>query len=369
MDAVRATARTQSPAPSPHGAIGDIPGHSQGHGHGSHGRSSSIAAQRPSTPRSNPPTASSSADGDELDLSALMAHGQRQLELDRSRFGRFGIPPAPVSAGSGGPLRGRTGFGVSVGGDGRADSPSRWPNNDEWRETGSRSRDASMHRQGSAGVGVGVVGSGNIPNSTPNGPSLSFMDQPFPSPIGRPRGSMGSIPFGNGGAPNAATEPAQAAQHHLQALSNVIGPLCQQNDEVIRLRAEVELWRGEWQRCDRERRRLESIVKSDDPVKGRPKFSVALIDGDGLIVSMARRCYRTTADTPSSRTSISVTGTPVVRRRHAHLWLRSLFWLAVYPATRTLRRSRMRTPSRAISVKLSCRSSSTRAVWATPSSR
>lgn len=291
MDAVRG-ARTQSPAPSPHGAIGEYPGGgtasggvAHGHTHGSHVRSSSIAAARPSTPaRSNPPTASSSADGDELDLSALMAHGQRQLDLDRSRFGRFGIPAAPVSAGPGVPLRGRTGFGAGIGGvEGRADSPSRWASTaDEWREQGSRSRDASMHRQNS-GAGT-AMGNGAAPN-----PSLAFMDQPFPSPIGRPRGSMGGMAFGGSPAANATTEPAQAAQHHLQALTNIIGPLCQQNDEIIRLRAEVELWRGEWQRCDRERRRLESILKSDDPTKGRPKFSVALVDGDGLIVSIGKK--------------------------------------------------------------------------------
>ncbi|BEI86100.1 hypothetical protein CcaverHIS002_0603870 [Cutaneotrichosporon cavernicola] len=270
MDAVRASARTQSPAPSPHGAIGEALGH--------HARSSSMAAGRPATPRTNPQTSSSSAEGDELDLNALMVHGQRQRELselDRSRFGRFGIAPPSASAGPTVPLRGRTGFGVGGGLGDRSDSPSRWPNNDEWREAGSRSRDASMHRQSS--------GAGAVNSVTPTGPSLSFMDQPFPSPIGRPRGSMGNIGFGNPATPNAPAEPAQAAQHHLTALSNIIEPLCRQNDELIRLRAEVELWRGEWQRRDRECRRLESIVKSEDPAKGRPKFSVALIDGDGLI--------------------------------------------------------------------------------------
>ncbi|CAK9785539.1 hypothetical protein CC85DRAFT_284497 [Cutaneotrichosporon oleaginosum] len=264
MDAVRASARTQSPAPSPHGAIGEAPSH--------HARSSSLAAGRPSTPRSNPQTASS--DGDELDLNALMAHGQRQLDLDRSRFGRFGIAPPLASAGPGVPLRGRTGFGV--GGMDRSDSPSRWPSNDEWLEAGSRSRDASMHRQ-SSGTGTGT-------SATPTAPSLAFMDQPFPSPIGRARGAMGNAAFGSPAAsstasPNPATEPAQAAQYHLTALSSILEPLCRQNDELIRLRTEVELWRDQWQRCERECRRLGSI----DPAKGRPKFSVALIDGDGLI--------------------------------------------------------------------------------------
>ncbi|GMK59906.1 hypothetical protein CspeluHIS016_0901230 [Cutaneotrichosporon spelunceum] len=275
MDTVRASARTQSPAPSPHGAIGEALGHQ--------GRSSSMAAGRPATPRSNPQT-SSSAEGDELDLNALMAHGQRHRELselDRSRFGRFGIPPPPAGAGPTVPLRGRTGFGVGGGLGDRSGSPSRWPNTDEWREAGSRSRDASMHRQ-SSGAGAGNT-------VTPTAPNLSFMDPPFPSPIGRPRGSFGNKGFGNANSantstpPNVPAEPAQAAQQHLTALSNIIEPLCRQNDEVIRLRAEVELWRGEWQRRDRECRRLETIVKSEDPAKGRPKFSVALIDGDGLI--------------------------------------------------------------------------------------
>lgn len=111
-------------------------------------------------------------------------------------------------------------------------------------------------------------------------PSLAFKDPPgFSSPISRRSFAAAAPP------PSSAADPSVAAQHHLTALTSLLNPLIAQNDEVIRLRAEVELWRGEWQRCDRERRRLEAIVNSEDPAKGRPKYTVALIDGDGLIVS------------------------------------------------------------------------------------
>lgn len=237
--------RTQSPQPSPHGAIGERPSKTS-----SHARSSSLAG----APRT--PLGGKQSSDDDMDLPTLMSHGQRQLDLDRSRFGRFGIPPAPASAGAA-PLRGRTGMGAESN-----DSPSRWA--EEWRESTPRSRDTSMQRQ--------VSSTGATSTST-----LAFKDQGFPSPIGRRSFAAASTP--------SSSDPSVTATHHLNALSAVLNPLIAQSDEVIRLRAEVELWRGEWQRCDRERRRLEAIVSTEDPAKGRPKFTVALIDGDGLIVS------------------------------------------------------------------------------------
>lgn len=290
---------SQSPQPSPHGAIGEFPsGISASAATVSavapgHTRSSSFAT-RPRTPQINPPISTTpnappaSGDGDELDLNALMAHGQRQLEMDtRSRFGRFSAAAA------------------------RSDSPSRWDS--EWHG-GARtapSRDHSMHRQPSTtslnGGSITPVPTGTTTNLS------SFLDSSFPSPIGTGMGgTVGGVnSVGSGvnvpgvgrarqgfnaapaGAPsstnNTGSDPSAAATHHLNALNTLLNPLIAQNDEVIRLRAEVELWRGEWQRCDRERRRLEGVlsVKNSEPING-PAFSVVLLDGDGLIVSQWR---------------------------------------------------------------------------------
>lgn len=255
---------SSSPQPSPHGAIGEFPGGvSSPLPSAAHQRSGSYA------PRPRTPLAPPSSSGDELDLTALMAHGQRQLELDhRSRFGRF----AAASARSG--------------------SPSRW--DEEWRGSSARSRESSMRRQPSAQSATG----GSVTPVAPT-PNLSFLDTSFPSPIGAVGGAAsigrhrGSFATPANPAP-PATDPAATATHHLNALQSVLNPLIAQSEEVIRLRAEVELWRGEWQRCDRERRRLDGIVatKNNEHVNGQA-FSVVLLDGDGLIVSLQLpvRCY------------------------------------------------------------------------------
>ncbi|WOO76924.1 uncharacterized protein LOC62_01G000537 [Vanrija pseudolonga] len=292
MDAAAARAassrtRTESPAPSPHGAIGEFPvgiggppapGPPAPGGSGSTSSVASSTAPRRSSSLARPRTPQGAGGGnDEIDLTALIAQGQRQFDLDgerdRGRFGagRFGMPmPAGVGTAAT-----------------RADSPSRW-DDDQWR-----GRSSSMRRQTSTHSATG----GSI---TPTASGLSgFFEQPFPSPIGaRPARSsvkLNSAPPApapgavaapvdpRNGAGNS-TEPAAAAAHHLQALTALLGPLSAQTEEIHRLRAEVELWRGEWQRCDRERRRLEAIVsaKSSEPIQGSP-FSVVLIDGDGLI--------------------------------------------------------------------------------------
>lgn len=268
MDAAAARAassrtRTESPAPSPHGAIGEFP---VGIGAPPAGPASTSSAASSTAPRrssslARPRTPQGAAGNDEIDLTALIAQGQRQFDLDgerdRGRFGagRFGMPmPAGVGTAAT-----------------RADSPSRW-DDDQWR-----GRSSSMRRQTSTHSATG----GSI---TPTASGLSgFFDQPFPSPIGaRPARSSVTLnsapPVPAPGAVAAAdptrngtgnpTEPGAAAAHHLQALTALLGPLSAQTEEIHRLRAEVELWRGEWQRCDRERRRLEAIVsaKSSEPV-------------------------------------------------------------------------------------------------------
>lgn len=80
---------------------------------------------------------------------------------------------------------------------------------------------------------------------------------------------------------------------HLESLTILLNPLVAQADEVERLRKEVEMWKSEWARAERERKRLEEKVggmgmelekavgKSRDNVG--TSFTAVLIDGDGLI--------------------------------------------------------------------------------------
>jgi hypothetical protein len=133
-------------------------------------------------------------------------------------------------------------------------------------------------------------------NGTTTAHLAAFLDPSFPSPIGTGIGGPTNAAVGSGvGRARAAfpappagsgSDPSAAVTHHLNALNSLLNPLIGQQDEIIRLRAEVELWRGEWQRCDRERRRLEDAInmKNNEPVDG-PAFSVVLLDGDGFIVS------------------------------------------------------------------------------------
>lgn len=47
---------------------------------------------------------------------------------------------------------------------------------------------------------------------------------------------------------------------HLESLTILLNPLLAQADEVERLRKEVEMWKSEWARAERERKRLEEKV-------------------------------------------------------------------------------------------------------------
>jgi hypothetical protein len=159
----------------------------------------------------------------------------------------------------------------------------------------------------------------------------------------------------------------------LTALHSLLNPLIAQNDEVIRLRAEVELWRGEWQRCDRERRRLEGVLnaKNSEPIDG-PPFSAVILDGDGLIVSDSGRVEYDADFSPSSKTN------SFVKASQAASVLR-VPWLLAFPASMVESSRLPHTPAAlsmqtlprqdpsVTSVRLSCRFSSTSRVSVTRS--
>ena len=51
---------------------------------------------------------------------------------------------------------------------------------------------------------------------------------------------------------------AQKAVGHIEALYGLVDGIAYQSDEVDRLRKEVEMWRSEWAKSDKQRRNLES---------------------------------------------------------------------------------------------------------------
>lgn len=82
-----------------------------------------------------------------------------------------------------------------------------------------------------------------------------------------------------------ATDPAAQVAHHLLSLSTIFNPLLFQQDEVERLKQEVEMWKEAWGKVEKERKRLEAVMASPSARKPvGPTFTAVLIDGDGLIV-------------------------------------------------------------------------------------
>ena len=249
MDRLDRTTHSGSPQPSPHGAIGERA--STPLGHLGHGRSSSLAQRQ----RADSLT-------DELDLASLIPHDQRQADLerddleDRERHGRAGFARFNLEAPHS-----------------RTSSParqSRWE-----KDFVSRSRETSMRRQASTNS-VGGIPPPSIPNIAVPPANLAFIDQSFPSPL-RPTPPRHMSPHPD---PVPSPNPAAAVSHHLQSLTSLLRHLMSASDDVARLRAEVDMWRAEWQRCDRERRRLETLVSVGD---AGPVFTAVLIDGDSLV--------------------------------------------------------------------------------------
>lgn len=262
IDRLDRSTHSGSPQPSPHGAIGERAGTPLGH----HGRSSSLAQRQRADSLS-----------DELDLASLIPHDQRQADLERD----------DLEDREDRERQGRTGFArFNLEPHSRTASParqSRWE-----KDFVSRSRETSMRRQASTnsvgGVGVGAIPPPSIPNIAIPPANLAFIDQSFPSPL-RPTPPRHMSPHPHDTHTHSthgthSPNPAAAVSHHLQSLTNLLNPLLTASDDVARLRAEVDMWRAEWQRCDRERRRLETLVSVGD---SGPVFTAVLIDGDNLV--------------------------------------------------------------------------------------
>jgi hypothetical protein len=258
------------------------------------------AIGQPVLPPRSPPTSSNlshpsssqpktPALGGEFDVSALIAHAARQHEEKKSNTNLTGNPvpgtpaatAAAVAAGS-----------VGVIGDGLTPKRSGLVlnNDDIWS-------DHPLRRTFSGTAAIPGAPGSPVQTNQPQRTAPLPLFQPFSEPPVTPFARLGT-PVGG-----SNRDVVAQVQGHLDALTGLVTPLLAAQEEVERLRKEVELWRGEWAKGEREKKRLEAIVEEQSLVvtnkvglfargsvsssrKSKSgKFSVVLIDGDGLIVS------------------------------------------------------------------------------------
>lgn len=95
-----------------------------------------------------------------------------------------------------------------------------------------------------------------LPSST-YGNQAASQSQPYSQPQ-TPSHTAAPITLvaGAGGQNDTATQITR----HLESLTILLNPLVAQADEVERLRKEVEMWKSEWARAERERKKLEEKV-------------------------------------------------------------------------------------------------------------
>ena len=210
--------------------------------------------------RSSPPNSQA-----ELDLAQLIAQAHRQHEVDKARS-----------------QNGSSHNGVGVIGDGLnglTDSLRRLRTEDGWDR-----RFISGHGDIPSPMPSSLPHSAPLPPSQPLAETKFPAGHPFhrhetPSPFAAFQASTikADVPI--------ATDPAAQVAHHLLSLSTIFNPLLFQQDEVERLKQEVEMWKEAWGKVEKERKRLEAVMASPSARKPvGPTSTAVLIDGDGLIV-------------------------------------------------------------------------------------
>ena len=70
-----------------------------------------------------------------------------------------------------------------------------------------------------------------------------------------------------------ATQAEQIA-HHVSALSGLVGPMIASADDNERLRKEVEIWKLEWNKAEREKRKVQGLL--DAALKGDGKVQMVV---------------------------------------------------------------------------------------------
>ncbi len=176
----------------------------------------------------------------EMDLAALVAQAQRQHEAEKGRVIHNG-------AGNGDGMNGVNG-----------EAHHRW-GTDIWERAATKANGNGLRS-------ALPQTTDDAPHSAPLPPFQPFSDSKQPhhaQSYSNPLMPIKTSPPGS----DVPHDPAGQIAHHLQSLATLFNPLLQQSDEVQSLRKEVEMWKGEWGKVDKEKKRLENIVANPSSPK------------------------------------------------------------------------------------------------------
>jgi hypothetical protein len=216
-----------------------------------------------------PPTPHTDQAAD-VDLAALIAQAHRQHEADKSRVTHNGGQPLGHGHGVIGEGLAHNGHGMTrsglggYNGNGTGSEERRW-GLEEWeRERLALSSSSPYAAPRSATIPTPSLGAGVLRAAPPSYPIASprtAVAIPH-SPV-----SARTVPA----APNSASagypvagptaDPAGQVAHHLSAIQGLLGPMMSGVEDMERLKKEVEMWKGEWGRVEREKKRLEGVVQ------------------------------------------------------------------------------------------------------------
>lgn len=108
----------------------------------------------------------------------------------------------------------------------------------------------------SRGPAVTSRSTGASSPSLPNATSVSDHGQSpystYPTPISRPAAKL-------------QQDVAVQVAHHLAGLSALLKPMMGKSEEVVSLKAEVQMWKDAWGKLERERQRLEETLSGKKP--------------------------------------------------------------------------------------------------------
>jgi hypothetical protein len=201
------------------------------------------------------------ADAAEVDLAALIAEARRQHEPDKSRIdlnGRATEHAQHRSFETGVIEDGLVGaIGQTTVLSGNGEHHRRWAS-EEWDRIPSPS-----------------YFSDPAPNPTPAPTLRSALPYHVASPRQIAPGPITPSPHLSRMIPSQVAlratgtdDPAGQVSHHLAAIQGLLAPMMAGAEEMQRLKKEVEMWKGEWGKVDREKKRLEGVVQGLEERQG-----------------------------------------------------------------------------------------------------
>jgi hypothetical protein len=194
-----------------------------------------------------PPTPHTDQAAD-VDLAALIAQAHRQHEADKSRVTHNGGQPLGHGHGVIGEGLAHNGHGMTrsglggYNGNGTGSEERRW-GLEEWereRLALSSSSPYAAPRSASPPTAVAIPHSPVSARTVPAAPNSASAGYPVAGPT---------------------ADPAGQVAHHLSAIQGLLGPMMSGVEDMERLKKEVEMWKGEWGRVEREKKRLEGVVQ------------------------------------------------------------------------------------------------------------